>query len=495
MAKHVKEWEKLTSDPWIINNVRGVTIPFVAVPVQEREPRPYRLSEHERDFVDLELEELLQKGIIEESEESLDQIVSNIFLRPKKDGSYRMILDLTWVNEHIEYEHFKMESLHTALGMVRQDSWMGSIDLKDAYYSVPIREDQRCYLRFRWGNRLFQFKVLPNGLACAPRIFTKLLKPVFASLRERGLECFPYIDDSFVIADDKDTCQYALTELKDLLERLGFVVHPVKSELTPKRSLVFLGFNLDSEEMQISLTEDKEEKLERAIRDLLGKDLPSIREVAGLVGLMESYSVAVPYGSMHAKRLEMEKIAALAESKGDFDQRMSPSQEARQDCLWWLLNARGAGNQIRRPKPDFTMFADASNEGWGAHVGEETSGGRWAEEEKEDYINVLELKAILLGLQSLCRVKGCHIRIMTDNTTALAYVAHQGGVRSLRCQQVAKQIWFWAEENENWLSIAHIPGVENVLADHKSRHFADNLEWELNPKLFQKIIEVLGSRM
>ena len=217
IASHVTSLEKVTSDPWILSNVRGVEIPFHTLPVQERIPKPYRLSEKEADFVSKEVEIMFEKQIIEVVQPIRGEVVSNIFLRHKKDGSYRMIMDLTWLNEHVEYEHFKMTSLQTALNMMRADCWMGSIDLKDTYYSVLIAEKDRKFLRFRWEYTLLQFRVLPNGLVCAPRIFTKLLSPVFASLREKGCEAFPYIDDSFVVGDTKGRCELTLKSLKTLL--------------------------------------------------------------------------------------------------------------------------------------------------------------------------------------------------------------------------------------------------------------------------------------
>ena len=119
---------------------------------------------------------------------------------------------------------------------------------------------------------------------------------------------------------------------------------------------------------------------------------------------------------------------------------------------------------------------------------DQATGGRWSSREAEEHINVLELRVILFGLQSLCKVDHQHIRIMTDNTTALAYVKHQGGVRSENCSELAYQIWNWAESRSNWLAIAHILGVENVLADYKSRNFSDNLEWSLSTGLFKRIV-------
>ena len=91
--------------------------------------------------------------------------------------------------------------------MMKKDCWMASVDLKDAYYSVPVAQEERKFLRFLCKGQMFQFVALPNGLASAPRIFTKILTPVYVKLRESGHECFPYIDDSFVVADTVEKCQ------------------------------------------------------------------------------------------------------------------------------------------------------------------------------------------------------------------------------------------------------------------------------------------------
>ena len=91
-----------------------------------------------------------------------------------------------------------MESLKQALHMVRQDCFMASIDIKDAFYSVPINEDYRKYLKFTWDRGFLQFCAMPNGYCDAMRLFTKLLKPVFATLKEQGYESVIYVDDSLL---------------------------------------------------------------------------------------------------------------------------------------------------------------------------------------------------------------------------------------------------------------------------------------------------------
>ena len=490
VANHLQAWRKISTDPWLLNSIQGIRIPFEDIPVQEREPYPLKLSQHEREFVDEELVRMKSKRIIEEVETCQGQVISNIFLRPKKDGGYRFILDLTWLNRFIQYEHFKMHSVNTALDMMREDCYMASIDLKDAYYSIPVCSEHCIYLRFRWQGRLYQFRVLPNGLACAPRFFTKILAPVFASLRDKGHECFPYIDDSFIVADTFEKCEGTAEELRRVLTELGFKIHIGKSILTPTKKLNFLGFLLDSEEFRVFLTQDKEDKLIRAAQGVLMQARPRIREVAGLIGLMIAFSPAFRYAEGYVKNLERDKIEALREARGDFEATMTPSREGKDEILWWLQFVRNSGKPVRVSHPDVVVFTDASNEGWGAHVGNNATGGRWTEQEKEQHINVLELRAVLFGLQSLCDQKDTHVRVMSDNTTALAYIKHLGGVKSQECNKVAREIWKWAEDKNIWISGAHIPGVDNVLADHKSRNFQDNLEWGLSQKIFDKITKI-----
>ena len=83
---------------------------------------------------------------------------------------------------------------------------MASLDLQDAYYSLNLHPDFRKYVTFTWGGKIFQFNTVPFGLSPVPRVFTKIMKPVFALLRREGIHCFNYIDDCFMIADTKEKC-------------------------------------------------------------------------------------------------------------------------------------------------------------------------------------------------------------------------------------------------------------------------------------------------
>ena len=77
-----------------------------------------------------------------------EDFFSSVFLQAKKDESYMMVLNLKKLNKYIDSKHFQMESLQNVLHMVKSGVWKAFVDLKDAYYSVPIHTEYQKYLKF-----------------------------------------------------------------------------------------------------------------------------------------------------------------------------------------------------------------------------------------------------------------------------------------------------------------------------------------------------------
>ena len=161
-------WETITSNKYILQAVKGYKIEFIdnVGPRQTHLPRKIGLNAQECDIVDQEIDKLLNKVVVIEFQHENGEFISNIFLRRKKDGNYRMILNLKCFNENVSKHHFKMESLKSAVKLMKPGFYMASADLKDAYYSVPIHQyfSHQKFLKFPWRGKLFQFTCLPNGL-------------------------------------------------------------------------------------------------------------------------------------------------------------------------------------------------------------------------------------------------------------------------------------------------------------------------------------------
>ena len=394
IAKHINGWRSLTSDERILSIVMGCQLEFDEPPCQTKAPRVTNLSAKEAQIASAEVQKLLDKGVITKATHDVDEFISTIFTRPKRDRSHRLILNLKKLNEHIVYHHFKMDSLQSAVQLMKPHCWMAVLDLKDAYYSVPIRKDHRKYLRFEHDGQLYEFVCLPNGLSSAPRIFTKLLKPALARLREDGVLLVIYIDDIILLADDPQTLITYIHKASTLLKSLGFTIHEGKSLFTPSQRVAFLGFVLDSITMTVSMKSDKAEKVKTAIGQLLRKARPQIREVASVVGLMVSCFPGVKYAPLFYRALENDKTDALKQTGWNHDEHMQISDLAKKDLSWWLENVDHDPCPIMPTEPSVTLKCDSSLEGWGSVIDNSstTANGRWSPLESAYHINYLEIK-------------------------------------------------------------------------------------------------------
>ena len=250
----------------------------------------------------------------------------------------------------------------------------------------------------------------------------------------------------------------------------------------------FLGTISKAVKSTVSLPEGKISTLTQIAQLVLSKSEMPIRLVAKLIGHMVFCFHGVEFGELFYRQLQIEKSASLKFKKGNFYANMSLSEKARSDIQWWISNAHLSKKVINHGGMVFTMSTGASLLGWGASLENTTAGGRWFNVEREHHINYLELKAVLLGLQSLCnRVFKCHIKVLADNTTAVAYLRNMSGTRSILCNDMAREIWSWCKEKQIWLSVSNIPEADNVLADKASRVFDDTTEWKLEPTIYEKI--------
>ena len=181
LENHVDKWTEITSDSWVLETITGYKIDFLSDPFQIKCPVEIKCSDQEKDIVNNEIQEMILKGAVELVPSRPDQFLSNLFIVPKKNGSFRPVINLKGLNKFVRYEHFKQETFNYVLELLQPYDFLTSIDLKDAYFSIPIHPDYRKYLRFSWNNNILEFACLAFGLASAPRIFTKILKPVFAT--------------------------------------------------------------------------------------------------------------------------------------------------------------------------------------------------------------------------------------------------------------------------------------------------------------------------
>ena len=490
------EWRNITRDPFVLDIVQHCHFEINSADVAHLfagEPE-YNFSMLEQHIVSMEIAKLLHLKVIKLTQREENQIVSPIFLRQKKNGEARVVLNLSELNNYIPYRHFKMENFEQAISLVNEGDFMASVDLRHAYYSVRIAEEQQKYFCFKWKGKFYQFTCLPNGVSAGPRLFTKLMKPVFAALREKGHRITSFIDDSLICHSSRQGCLDSIHDTLKLLRKLGFHINLEKSVLVPSQAIEYLGNIIDTRSMTVSLPERRIVKIRQACESLLIKRTEKIRVVARVTGLMVAATPAVTLGKLHYRNLEREKILALKHVQGNFDRKMEVTKDMTADLTWWVHNVASHNRLIFRGGTDIDLHTDASSTGWGGHLNELTSGGSWSIEEQHLHINALELKAVLLTLQAFStELAHRHIRVFCDNTTAMTYINEMGGTKSLICNNIATAIWDWCLGHSAWVTCSFIPGKENIEADMASRQRNDRHEWKLNELIFRDLCHVFGT--
>ncbi|XP_071980402.1 uncharacterized protein [Engystomops pustulosus] len=167
---------------------------------------------------------------------------SPLFLIKKPNGSYRLIINLKFLNKWVTYIKFKMESIKSTTPLINHNAFLCTLDLRDAYYHIPIHADSQKFLRFAvvspsGEESHFQFTALPFGLSSAPRIFTKVMAEVVKYLRTEEVLVVPYLDD-FLLVGDSEKVDRLLLKIKDFQKRKYISIRAAMSLLGSMTSCI-----------------------------------------------------------------------------------------------------------------------------------------------------------------------------------------------------------------------------------------------------------------
>lgn len=489
-------WLNITNNSVVLDWIHnGFAVPFCK-PVYQTNIKRISMTSKDINNVQKAITNLLELGAITPCFPSADQFISPIFLVEKPNGGHRFILNLKSFNSFVKKEHFKMEDYRTAAKLIPQNGFLATIDLKESYLLIPISKVHRKYLRFEFQPRntnliTYEFTAMPYGLSSAPRVFTKIMKEVVSELRGRGFQSVIYLDDILCLGDTYEECCSNVDETLRLLQCLGFVINFEKSLLSPQQTTKFLGFIFNTQNMTISLPDDKRKSIAQLVNKFMRLPTCSIRDFAQLIGVLVAACPAVKYGFLYTKILERQKYLLLHKYQ-NYETKVTMPQIIMEDLKWWSENIYMTCNNMRCSGYAMEIYTDASSLGWGAVSGDHTINGRWRNDEKLKHINYLELLAVFLGLKSFAsNMSNCAILLRVDNTTAICYVNRMGGIQFPHLNNLSRCIWQWCEKRNIFLFASYVNTKENI-ADAESRVFNPDTEWELSDEAFAIIVRQFG---
>ena len=132
---------------------------------------------------------------------------------------------------------------------------MASIDLKGAFYCVPVAAHHQKYLTF-FANEYLKITCMQIGYCPAMKSFTKITKVPFSVLRMQGYTSVVYVDDSYLQGGSCETCLKNVNDAIVMLLSLDFIIQIEKAVLKLTQTLTFLVFIISSKDMTVKLTKN-----------------------------------------------------------------------------------------------------------------------------------------------------------------------------------------------------------------------------------------------
>ena len=495
-----KVWENKGASPYVVDLLKeGLKLDFHQPPPLSKTPifmDSYKGDPLRRQALKAAVEELLQKNVLElVQDQNSPGFYGRLFLRPKPDGRWRSIIDLSELNKFIINPSFQMETAGSIQNSMRQGMWATSIDLKDAYFHIPVNRRFRKYMRIALFGQILQFRAMPMGLNVSARIFTKVMGETLKIMRTEMILVKGYIDDwifqNFVKVLLREQTVWAVL----LTTEMGWIINLVKSELWPKQIIQYCGvlYNFIMGKAFVPL--GRIEALESLVLAILKGNGASARQWARLLGQMGSMVNQIQLGALHRRPFQRFMQVNWDQKSQRWEKFLTLPKDLVEHLLWWLDRANTQlGVPLKPFKPNLSLYTDASLTGFGATLNNCHFKGNWSPEEQTLHINNLELLAITKSVkhfQDLLRNQ--EVLFCTDNSTTVASFNKQGGTKSWELTTMAWELWTLLDSLNCRAKARHIPGRLNVVADMLSRdHQAVNTEWTMNPIILNKIWEAWG---
>ncbi len=181
--------------------------------------------------------------------------------------------------------------------------WFVTVDLKDAFFHIQVVQRHRKFLHFAFGGKAYQYKVLPFGLALAPRTFTKCMDAALARLRLQGIRVLNYLDDWLILAPSRESVSYHRDVVLHHVRALRLRTNTKKSVLSPSQQTVFLGVHVDSVQMKARLAPARISSLNACLARFKLDHNFSVSTCRRLLGLMAAASPVLPLGLLHMRLL------------------------------------------------------------------------------------------------------------------------------------------------------------------------------------------------
>lgn len=370
--------------------------------------RYYPVPPFKQKILDTEIEEMLRLGVIEPSKSPWS---SPVCLVKKKDDSYRFCIDFRKLNFVTRKDSYPIPYISAILDRLRNARFISSIDIKSAFWQIPLSQSSRELTAFTVpGRNLYQFVRMPFGLTNAPATWQRVVDRVLGADLENNV--MVYLDDIIIISRSFSEHLQILGCVFDRLKEAGLVVSVDKCHFC-KPELKYLGYVVDSR----GLKPDPEK-----VQAIVNIPPPqSITEIRRFIGTASWYRRFIPNFSS-----VLGPISGL--TRKGIKWNWTP---ACQESFRIIKEALVTAPVLSCPDFDrtFTLQTDASSYGLGAVLTQQFEEGEkvisylsrsLTKQEMKLTVTEKECLAVIWSVEKLrYYLEGVHFKVITDHHSLL----------------------------------------------------------------------------
>ena len=216
--------------------------------------RPFPLSETDKGFMDKQMERLISLGILSKNSTSHTSPVMLITRKLTKDK--RLVVDFRLLNTRILRRNTSIPLMKDVLSILGNSKCevMSCVDIKDAYHSIPLTEKSKeyCGILPYFGSPIYQYEVLPMGIACAPQIWMDYITLILGELEDKVK--YIVIMDDLLIHSTKAEHWLLVEQLLQSMIKNGLRLSPKKCQLF-RTNLVYMGNEFVISQKNITVTQ------------------------------------------------------------------------------------------------------------------------------------------------------------------------------------------------------------------------------------------------
>lgn len=421
----------------------GNTIPF--------RQRPYQVSPYVQKKIDVELDRMLEMGVIVPS---CSPWSSPVVAVEKKNGKTRICLDSRKLNECTVKEAYPLPYITRILGRLKSTNFLSSIDLSDAFWQVPLDAESQLKTAFRVpGRGLFMYTCMAMGLCNSAQIMSKLMDMVLGCDLEPAVFC--YLDDIVICTETFEEHLYMIEEVSKRLRLANLTINVEKSKFCVNR-LKYLGYVLEPAGLRVD-----PDKIEAIVKYPAPKTIKEVRRFMGMAGwyhrFIKDYAkIATPLTDLTKKTTG--KLAWTEEAESAF---------------LALKSALISAPVLVSPRYDlpFTVQCDASDSSVAGVLTQNFDGGEHViayvgqklnASQKKYFACEKELLAVLVCIEKFRGyIEGVKFHVITDNS-AITWLQ--------KFKDPSGRLARWALKLQKYnFDVTHRAGKLNKVADALSR--------------------------